>query len=116
MATAITKDTETGTSGAVTVKVGADTYNNSLGVEGCATTFTIAAVVTGSTPTGTLAITYKAVGGTVETLKDDYGVALTVDVSAPRAIRVKDVAVKEFIFTPSAFSNVTEYTITVVGW
>ena len=58
MATAITKDTETGTSGAVTVKVGADTYNNSLGVEGCATTFTIAAVVTGSTPTGTLAITY----------------------------------------------------------
>ncbi len=116
MATAITKDIETGTSGAVTVKVGADTYSNTLGVEGCATNFTVAAVVTGTGPTGTLNITYKAVGGTSETLKDDYGVAITIDVSAPRAIRVKDLAVKEFTFTPSGFSNVTDYTITVIGW
>jgi len=116
MATAITKDTESGTSGAVTVKIGSDTYNNSLGVEGCATTFTLSAVVSGSSPTGALNITFTSVGGTTETLKDDYGVALTIDVSAPRAIRVKDLAVKEFIFTPSAFSNVTGYTVTVIGW
>lgn len=117
MPTMVTKDYETGTSGAVTIKVGSDTFGNAGGVQGMSTNFTIGLVVTSaSSPTGTLNITYKTVGGTSETLLDKYGDAVTFNLASIKSIKVLNVAATEFIFTPSDFANVTDYTVTVSGW
>jgi hypothetical protein len=116
MATVLTKDFETATSGPVTVNIGSDTYNTSGGVQGIATNFTIGVVCTGTPAAGTLGITFNTIGGTTETLKDEFGVAITIDMTAIRSIRVTDVAATSFTFTPSGFSGITGYTVTVTGW
>lgn len=118
MSIVATKDYETGTSGAVTVVVGKQTYNSTVGKEGLATEFNIGLVVTndGTSPTGTVGVQVTTIGGTIETLTDKYGDAVTFDVSAIKSIRVSGVPAKSFTFTPANFAHVVSYVPTVTGW
>lgn len=115
MAMLNTIDSGTSATGAV-VEVAIDKDNNGSADIGYATNFNCAVVATGTGKTGTVTIEVKAYGGEYEPLLDDASAPIAIDIAAPVAVIVNDVAATHFRFTPVGFSNVDSYTATVCGW
>lgn len=115
MATLTTLNTGTSSVGAV-VEVEIDKDNNGGADIGSATDFNCTVVATGTGKAGTVTIEVKVCGGEYEPVLDSLGSPITIDITAPVAVVVNDVAATSFRFTPVGFTNVDSYTATVCGW
>lgn len=76
----------------------------------------ITAAFAGTTVSGAVNVLYTAAGGSEQTVRDEYGVAVTIAADAPVVITICDMGrASQLRFTNSGLTNVTAYTVTVHG-
>jgi len=115
MATMITSNTETSTDGSV-LTVWVDENNDGSTNIGAATSFAINVTATGTFKAGTVTLEVITNGGEWEQIVDDTDATISVDITAPKVVKVLDIPAYGFRATPVGFSGVDSYTVTVSGW
>lgn len=76
----------------------------------------ITAAFTGTSVSGPLNILYTADGGSEQTVRDEFGVAVTILANAPVVVVLRDMGrASQLRFTDGGLVNVTAYTITING-
>lgn len=76
----------------------------------------VTAAFAGTSVSGAVNVLYTAVGGSEETVRDEYGVAVTIAAGAPVVITLRDIGrASQLRFTNSGLTDVTAYTVTVHG-